>query len=189
MGRRGNEIRCACVCSHVTVDRDRGASVPEVVSFDDFYATESPSLLALAVALLMSRDAAADAVQEAFLRAYRDWPRVSGMDRPGAWVRRVLINLAIDLHRRRRREAAVMLSMAGSPCFDDPEIDDFWTLVGTLPRQQRAATTLRYAEDLSVDSIAGVLGVSAGSVKRSLFSARRALAAHLNAEEGCDGND
>ena len=82
-----------------------------------------------------------------------------------------------------------MLSVADSPCFDDPEIDEFWTLVRALPRQQRAATTLRYAVDLSVDSIAEILGVSAGSVKRSLFSARRTLAAHLNTEEGCDGND
>jgi RNA polymerase sigma-70 factor (ECF subfamily) len=170
------------------VDRDQEASVPGVLSFDDFYMTESPSLLSLAVALLMSREAAADAVQEAFLRAHRDWPRVSGLDRPGAWARRVLINLAIDTHRRWRREAAVMLREADSPCFVDPEIDVFWTLVRALPRQQRAATTLRYAEDLSIDSIAEILGVSAGTVKRSLFSARRTLAAHLNAEEGSDGN-
>ncbi len=173
----------------MSVDRDEGASVPALVSFDDFYVTESTSLLSLAVAMLMSREAAADAVQEAFLRAYRDWPRVSGMDRPGAWVRRVLINLAIDSRRRRRREATVMLSVPDSPCFDDAEIDEFWTLVRMLPRQQRSATTLRYVEDLSVDSIAEILGVSAGTVKRSLFSARRALAAHLNVEEGCDGND
>ncbi|MCU1397384.1 MAG: hypothetical protein JWN62_493 [Acidimicrobiales bacterium] len=63
-----------------------GAEPAGLVSFDVFYAAELSYLLALAVALLTSREAARDIVQETLLRAYRDWPRVSRPDRHGDQV-------------------------------------------------------------------------------------------------------
>ena len=58
-----------------------------------------------------------------------------------------------------------------------------------LPERQRAAVTLYYLEDLPVAEIAEILGVAAGTVKTSLFMARRSLAASLGAEEVLDDND
>ncbi|MCU1390483.1 MAG: putative polymerase subfamily sigma factor [Ilumatobacteraceae bacterium] len=166
-----------------------GAEPAGVGSFDLFYAAELPSLLALAAALLSNREAARDIVQETLLRVYREWSRVSRLDRPGGWARRVLINLATDVHRRRQREVRALTRLSSSELvFDEPDVDEFWRFVRDLPNRQRAAVALRYVEDLSVEAIAEVLEVSAGTVTKSLFMARQTLAARLMAEEARDDN-
>ncbi|MEY2446042.1 MAG: polymerase sigma-70 factor, subfamily, partial [Ilumatobacteraceae bacterium] len=52
-------------------------------------------------------------------------------------------------------------------------------LVAELPKQQAAAIALHYVDDLSVDSIASVVGCSAGTVKTHLSRGRHALATRL----------
>jgi RNA polymerase sigma-70 factor (ECF subfamily) len=172
------------VCSHVTVNGQVGSQRAERSPFDEFYAAESPALLALAVGLSTSREAARDVVQEAFLRAFRDWERISTLDRPGAWVRRVLINLAIDAHRRAGREGRALSRVATREVvFGEIEIDEFWRSVRSLPDRQRAAIALRYVEDMTVEAIAQLLDVSVGTVTKSLFMGRKALALRLGLED------
>jgi RNA polymerase sigma factor (sigma-70 family) len=132
-----------------------------------------------------SREVGAELAQEALLRAYRDWTRVSVLDRPGAWVRRATVNLAIDSHRRRVNEQrTLVLAVEPRVEADGFGVDDqFWVLVRALPERQRAVVALRYVDDLSLEEIALVLEVSVGTVKSTLFSARSALAASLGAEE------
>jgi RNA polymerase sigma-70 factor (ECF subfamily) len=160
--------------------------------FDAFYRTEVVSLATLAAALTGSRDTGADLAQEALLRAYRAWPTVSGYDRPGAWTRRVLLNLAADAHRRRSREQAALArlpseqSVWGVP---DPVDDPFWQAVRELPDRQQQAVVLRYVDDLSLDEIAHVLEVTSGTVKATLFAARNTLARRLHTEEVGDAHD
>lgn len=67
-------------------------------NFETLYRQELPTLIALATTMTGSRDVGADLAHEALARAYRDWRTVGCLERPGAWVRRVLINLAIDVH-------------------------------------------------------------------------------------------
>ena len=52
-----------------------------------------------------------------------------------------------------------------------------------LPERQRAAVALYYIDDLGIDEIAEVLEVTAGTVKTSLFKARRSLERALRVEE------
>ena len=112
------------------------------------------------------------------MRAYVAWERVSGLERPGAWVRRVLINLCTDVTRRRSRErAALARSEHDAPMTVLDAIDsELWRSVRRLPRPQRGAVMLHYLDNLSVAENADVLGVSSGSVKSSLSRARSALA-------------
>src|SRR4029453_15497145 len=71
-------------------DRPEGPGpAPE---FDDFYLHEYPAVGGLLQGLLRSRLVAEELAQETFLVAYRDWGRVSGLDNPRAWVRRVALN-------------------------------------------------------------------------------------------------
>ena len=65
----------------------------------------------------------------------------------------------------------------------------FWAAVRALPERQRAAVTLYYVEDLAVAEIAEILGIASGTVKTSLYMARRSLAVTLGAEEVFDDND
>ncbi len=166
-------------------------AVVDDTGFEGLYRRELATMVALGTSLTGSREAGNELAQEAMLRAYRAWPDVGSMDRPGAWTRRVLINLAIDWQRRRGRERRALLRLAPAPPVElaDPTSTRFWAAVRRLPDRQRAAVALHYLEDLSIDEIADILQVAPGTVKSSLFKARRALAAGLGVEEVADGHD
>jgi RNA polymerase sigma-70 factor (ECF subfamily) len=154
-------------------------------SFEDLYRRELHSMVALGTTLTGSREAGVDLAHEAMVRAYRNWESVGGLERPGAWIRRVLINLAIDHARRQQRERRALARIEPAPSVElrDPVSARFWAAVRALPDRQRAAVALHYLDDLSVDGIAEVLQVSAGTIKTSLFKARQSLAHTLRAEE------
>ncbi len=156
--------------------------------FEVFYREEYGLVVALTYALSGSRAAAEDLAQEAFLRAHRDWESIGSHAAPGAWVRRVAINLAIGRFRRLRSEAAakarlivpVSLEPAG------PEFDAFWGEVRKLPKRQAQVVALHYVEDLSVGDIALVLGIAEGTVKALLHQARQRLERQLVAKGWLD---
>ncbi len=180
----GNRNGSCVVCSDVMMQQ-RSGRVAADTGFDEFYRREVGSLRTLAAGLTGSREIGGELAHEAMLRAYRDWGRVGSLDRPGAWVRRVLLNLATDTHRRRVRElhALERLPAAGSSAAADPVDDDFWTALRALPDLQRNAAVLFYVDDLSVDRIAGVLEVSSGTIKKALFNARKKLAQLLGTDD------
>ena len=178
------------MCSNVMMARHAEAST-STANFERLYRQELSALIALATTMTGNRDIGADLAHEALARAYRDWRTVGSLDRPGAWLRRVVINLAIDAHRRQAREALAFARLDPHPMTASSEAVDvkFWAAVRALPERQHAAITLYYIEDLAVADIAEILGVAAGTVKTSLFMARRSLAVTLGAEEVLDDND
>lgn len=82
--------------------------VRAVEPFESFFRREFPKMVAVAYAISGSRWAAEELAQEACLRAYRSWETVARYDRPGAWLRRVTINLANSLIRRRLSEVKAL---------------------------------------------------------------------------------
>jgi RNA polymerase sigma-70 factor (sigma-E family) len=150
--------------------------------FGHFYLQEYRGVVELAYALSGNRAGAEDIAQEAFLRAYRDWQRVGRYQYPGAWVRRVAVNLATSAVRRRLIEARVLARFwAREPALAELPASgaDFWRAVRSLPRRQAQAVALHYLEDLSVADIARVLGCAEGTVKAHLHNGREALARRL----------
>jgi RNA polymerase sigma factor (sigma-70 family) len=155
------------------------------LDFDDFYRRELASLVGFARALSGSAYAD-DLAQEAMLSAYTHWDRVSRMDLPIAWVRRVCANRAVSAHRRRLVEAKALLRIGGrrEPVAHlDEDHEQFWTEVRRLPKRQAQAVALFYVYDLSVHEIAQTLEVSEGSVKVHLSRGRAALAQRLGESE------
>src|SRR4051812_30086333 len=75
-----------------------------MVDFAEFVETESRGLVAAVYAIVGDRHRAEEIVQDAFERCFRRWRRVSRLDRPGAWARRVAINAAISSTRRSSSE-------------------------------------------------------------------------------------
>jgi RNA polymerase sigma-70 factor, ECF subfamily len=169
---------------------DLPAAVP--ATFDDLYGDEYAPLVALAWELCGDRWAAEELVQEAFLRAHQRWSVVSRYDRPGAWVRRVVVNLATSRRRRlvTAARAAVRLRTERPP---EPALSwasaDFWAAVRRLPARQAQVVALYYEADRSVGDVAGMLGCAEGTVRAHLHRARRALAAALAVDEDEDGED
>src|SRR5215469_17027220 len=140
---------------------------------------------------LMTGDAseAEDLVQETFIRVARRWPRVSAMDHPVAYARRILINLALDGAGRRSRQRAELEAPGGQPELADEGaaralqgIDDLaefrWALA-RLPPRERAVLVLRYWADLPVAEVAAALGCSAGTVKSTASRGAARLAGVL----------
>jgi len=161
------------------------AAVDGVAEFEAFYRREQPQMVALALALTGVPEAARDLAQETMLKAYRAWPSLRLMDRPGAWARRVTINDASSWHRRRGRELRAIARMRpGITELPETEGARFWTAVRALPERERAAITLYYLDDQSVAAVAEALALPEGTVKSTLSSARARLAAALGAREG-----
>lgn len=154
-------------------------------TFEAFFRAEFPKMVAIALGLTGERETARDLAQEAMLRGYQRWDTVGQFERPGCWVRRVLINLATDHHRRRGTERANMSRLASDQhvVLDDPADQRWWVAVRSLPERQRAAVALHYLEDRSVADVAEILGISEGTVKSTLSKARRKLEQQLTEEK------
>jgi RNA polymerase sigma-70 factor (ECF subfamily) len=156
--------------------------VVESAAFDDFYCHEFPQLVRLAYALCGGRDVAEELAQEVMIKALARWSRVSAYDKPGAWARRVLINDATSVLRRRRAELRALVRLraeARSAGGLAPEVDEFWATVRTLPRRQAQVLALYYGDDQDVASVAAILDIAEGTVRATLAQARDALRLRL----------
>ena len=156
-------------------------------AFDDFYRSEYGRALAVAYALSGDRGAAEDVVQEAFIAAHRSWDSIGGYEKPGAWVRRVIVNQSRSAYRRRGREAAALARVVApdAAAAEEPSVDPdhFWAEVRTLPAQQARAVALRYVDDLEISEIALILECAESTVRVHLHRARQTLAARFSLEE------
>jgi RNA polymerase sigma-70 factor (ECF subfamily) len=113
-----------------------------------------------------------DVVVDAFLRVERTvgW---SSVDRPGAYLMRAVRSEALNHHRtsarRRRRDLRAVLDDRASDHVGEPEV---LAQIARLSVQQRSVVYLAYWEDLTEAAIADLLGVSTGTVHRTLERAR-----------------
>ncbi len=156
---------------------------PQGVDFDRFYRRELPAMVALAAAITGSTVAAEDLAQEALVRAFNRWDDIGLYDKPGAWLRRVTINLALSNRRRVGAELRARLRLGDNRLTavePHPErFDDVWQAVAKLPGQQRAAVALHYLEDRPVSDIAEILACSESTARVHLHRGRSTLASLL----------
>jgi RNA polymerase sigma-70 factor, ECF subfamily len=149
--------------------------------YDLVFAAEYRPVMRTVYLLVHDLDAAEDVTQEAFIRLYVHWSKVSRYDRPGAWVRRVAIRLSID-RLRRERLRAVLERDAPAPVSPGGEDVDVLRAVRSLPRMQRAAVVLFYLEGRPTPEIADLIGCSEATVRVHLRRGRARLAALLGEE-------
>jgi RNA polymerase sigma-70 factor, ECF subfamily len=150
------------------------------VGYNEFFAAEYPRLVPMLHALTGDRGRAEDLAQEALMRAHRDWERIRSYDSPGAWVRRVALNLASNAARRSRREQRALRRVPDANASEFAADDEqLWACVRQLPLQQRWVVALFYVEDLPVGDVARVLEITEGTVKTHLSRARATLAERL----------
>ena len=156
----------------------------EVEGFASMFRREYPRLVALGLALTGNRAAACDLAQETLARAYRSWDRVETYELPAAWLRRVLINLAVDGRRKAHQERAA-LARVGPQVMEGNDWGggEWWTAVRALPIRERLAITLYYVEDYSIGEVAAVMEIAAGTVRATLAQARQKLAVALASQE------
>ena len=170
-----------------TGDAQPVSVVSSQTEFDIFYRREFANLAVLAGTVAGNRSIGEDIAQEALSKVHDNWAKVSGMDKPGAWARRVTINLAIGRKRRSVSEGKALFRI-GSPAEAAPETrrgdPAVWAAVDELPPRQRAVVALHYLEDRPVAEIADILEITVSAATSNLHKARTNLAATLGESHG-----
>jgi RNA polymerase sigma-70 factor, ECF subfamily len=151
--------------------------------FDRLYEATYHRLFATLIALLRDRAAAEDCVQEAYLRAFKAWPRWKPDAPVEAWLHRIAINVAVSHRRRERlREVAEVIRRLGAPAVSDPTESieaDLVRELRALPPKQAAALVLRHLHGYSNRDIAQALGVPERTIASRLAAGRRRLQIRL----------
>lgn len=153
--------------------------------FAEFVGARWSSLYRFAYLLAASPTGAEDLLQTSLEKAYVNWRRISAMEFPEAYVRRMIVTTLVSSSRRhwsRERPTETLPEGLG----DSAEVGVLdrsllWPLVCALPARQRAVVVLRYYEDMTEAQIADTLGCAPGTVKSQSSAAigalKRALAA------------
>ena len=155
------------------------------LDFAEFVGARWASLYRLAYLLAASPTGAEDLLQTTLEKAYVNWPRISVMEFPEAYVRRMMANTLVSSRRRAwmGEQSWDELPETAGAFAEVPVLDRslIWPLVCALPDRQRAVIVLRYYEDLSEAQIADALGCATGTVKSqssaAIVALHRALAA------------
>lgn len=153
-----------------------------------FCGREYPRLVSALTLYTGDQLLAEEFAQDALVIAVRDWDRLRGRARPGAYVHRVAMNRANSHFRRLRIRRRVEVRLRGGITESLPsvEVASMLTMrdaVASLPPRRRAVVVLRYQLDLSHAEIADVLEISVGTVKSQLHRALASLRLMLDEEE------
>lgn len=150
----------------------------DVADWEALYEREYPRLLRALTAIAGDEAAAEDAVQEAFVRGYKQG--LASLERPGAWLLVVATHVLFRDRRRRPADVAVETLPAARDQIDFAiERADLLAALRQLPERQRAVVVARYYYDLSYEEIAKAFAIRTGTVGATLSQALAKLrAAH-----------
>jgi RNA polymerase sigma-70 factor (ECF subfamily) len=161
----------------------------DLAAFEQLVRTYQPYAFSLAMKFLCAEAEASDVVQESFLRVWKNIDRYDPNQRFTTWIYKIVANLCVDRLRALKRHRNIFLSRERDPMMEDlPDERDWGTLqsheqlagiVRTLSKQlsrtQRLVFTLRDLQDLSVEEVVLITGLSVGSVKTNLHYARKSI--------------
>ncbi len=134
----------------------------------------------VARSIVMNHEDAEDAVQEAFLHAFKAIDRFLPDQAFGAWLHRIVANAALDVTRRRKvRDADELSETVASPFRDPAESSELRTrltqALATLPARQRSVIVLHDVEGFKHSEIGTMLDIPEGTARSDLHYARSHL--------------
>jgi RNA polymerase sigma-70 factor (sigma-E family) len=156
------------------------------MTFDDFAGGRLPAVLRFATALTGDPDLAKDLVQEVLIRASGRWQQIGQLDRPEAYVRKMVVNEYLSWRRRSWRLIPSGMSgqLTGRPSPDPAdgyiERQALMAELAKLSRRRRTALVLRYYEGYSDAEIAEAMGCTQSTVRGHVFRALAALRIELD---------
>jgi RNA polymerase sigma factor (sigma-70 family) len=162
---------------------DLSTKTDGMTGLTDLYRERGVAMVRLAHLLIGDNGAAQDLVHDAFIKvSERIESSRTGtaepIDNPSAYLRRAVVNQCNSWHRHRAVEARHDRP-GPEPIELGPVYDDLWVALASLPPKRRTAIVLRFYEDLSVDSVAQVMGVRPSTARslihRGLASLRKVV--------------
>ena len=161
------------------------AQAGDSVAFAGLVRLHQRRAYAVARAIVLSHEDAEDAVQEAFLHAYRALDRFRPDQPFGAWLHRIVANAALDLARRRKvREADELPETIAAPFRDPAERGELRErlqgALAQLAERQRAVIVLHDIEGFKHAEIGAMLGIPEGTARSDLHHARAFLRGALD---------
>ncbi|MFC1535598.1 sigma-70 family RNA polymerase sigma factor [Candidatus Neomarinimicrobiota bacterium] len=175
------------------------ARTGDATAFRELVESCQQSVFRMALELTGDWDDADELSQQVFIKAYHALPRFRGEAKLMSWLYRILMNTYID-HTRRMRAAggsspttdvegtAQTAMIATNEAADNPEAtatahhiqDHINNALQNLAPQQRSVFIMRHYHDLPLKEIAGIMGLSIGTVKSQLFRAVRRMQKELS---------
>jgi RNA polymerase sigma factor (sigma-70 family) len=182
---------CGRIASATSAPSDRelaqrfAAGDPDALG--DLYARFSGPVLTVAMSRLADRGLAEEAVQETFVKAWRNAATFDPSRELSPWLYQIARRTAADIRRRESRRPVITTSDLIEPSVDEGlTLVDAWEkwevrrALDELPREEHELLRMTHYVQLSQSEIAARLGVPVGTVKSRLHRARRRLAARLS---------
>ena len=162
-------------------------------AFMDLVQLETPEAFRLTLAILRHPSDAEDALQEAFVRAWRELPGLRDLECWPAWFRRITVNAAIDTGRRKKAFHIVPLGFHEPPPMADSSVgladrDEVSRAMCRLDANDRALLALRFGHDLELPDVAAALGIPLGTAKSRLHRALGRVRKELESVDELQGH-
>ena len=197
----GSTLECPCTEDWGTWTTNDAEMVARVRAGDEsaceaLVRTHGGRMLIVARRFLLTEEDSADAVQDAFLSAFRSLDGFEGHSALGTWLHRIVVNVCLMKLRARSRSREVRIDdllptfdESGHPLCSVRPCDDqilarltqaetrahVRACIDQLPSSYREILLLRDIEELDTEQTAQQLGIDSGAVKTRLHRARQAL--------------
>ena len=137
----------------------------------------------LAYSYMGNQEDALDVVQESAYKAIRDSKKVENENYISTWIYRIVVNTAIDMLRKRKKEGInTQIEDYEMPVEDTYSDPDLAVALNRLKAEEQLVITLRYFEELSLEEISDIAGEPLSTIKSRLYRALKKLRVDL--EEG-----
>jgi RNA polymerase sigma-70 factor (ECF subfamily) len=164
-----------------------GLRTGEQAAFEALVRMYTPRLLSVAQRFLRNEEDARDALQDAFLAAFRSLDRFEAESKLSTWLHRIVVNACLMKLRTRRRKPEESIEPAilwKRPAQAEVESNETRRMVRRciecLPETHRTVLLLRDIEGYDTESAAEMLGITANAVKVRLHRARQGLRSLLD---------
>lgn len=169
-----------------------------VMDFDTCYRTYYDRLYRVAYRIAGNREDAEDALQDAYVSAYRSRDSFRGDSALGTWLYRITVNSTLRYIRKRKSfpisqmahaagltDEAFFESLKSRESVEDTVLTEnlreacLQMFIECMPRQQRIAFVLKVLMQLPGREVADIMGISPGAVKTNVYRARQLMVAHM----------
>lgn len=167
----------------------RAAKTGDEASFVELMERHAPRMYAVALTITRQQADSEDAVQAACILAFKKLNQLKDDAAFLPWFRRIVVNEATNVIRRRRNQEVPIGYEAEQAPVDSPDADqrmDVQAAVDRLPAEHRRVVLLYYEAGLNAREIAESLRKPGGTVRRVLSEARHMLRHYLDTSVSAD---